>query len=74
MLNLNVSPASLDKATRRALGITRRDMRKHERRLAITRMAREIARMADVADDDNDIMALIESEGAGYNSNLSAFC
>jgi hypothetical protein len=73
MWTLNIPPLSLNRADRRALGLTRRDIKSALRCQRIARMARVIASRAESEACEESIFDLIESEGAGYADSLGVF-
>jgi hypothetical protein len=73
MWTLSVAPESLSRADRRALGLTRRDIKVAMRCLEIDRMARHIAGRAESEPAEDSIFELMEAEGATYADSLSAW-
>jgi hypothetical protein len=73
MWNLNISPRDVTRSDRRALGLTRRDVKRALRCESINRMARDIASKAESEAIEDSILDLIEAEGAAYQSTLAAY-
>jgi hypothetical protein len=73
MYQLNAPLASLSRDMRRALGVTRRDIKRAARCANIDVMARRLATQAESEPVEDSIFDLIESECAGYADSLSAW-
>ncbi len=73
MWTLSVAPESLSRADRRALGLTRRDIKVAMRCLEIDRMARRIASRAESEPVEDSIFDLMAEEGATYADSLSVW-